>query len=67
MQSKKATIRMTWGGEISGSKAPIIKYAFVVTLEAPKHKKIFTDIIDTYSEILTEIEPRVSLPVQVSV
>ncbi|MCU8062517.1 S8 family peptidase [Shewanella sp. SM55] len=55
------------GGNISGSKAPIIKYAFVVTLEAPKHKEIFTDILEAYSEILTEIEPRIIIPVPVPV
>ncbi|WP_434927866.1 S8 family peptidase [Shewanella sp. HL-SH2] len=55
------------GGGISGSKAPIIKYAFVVTLEAAKHKNIFSDILEAYSEILTEIEPRISTPVKISI
>lgn len=55
------------GAEISGTKAEIIKYAFVVTLEAPKHKEIFTDILDAYSEILSEIEPRVAVDVEVPV
>ncbi|MGF1878213.1 S8 family peptidase [Photobacterium frigidiphilum] len=55
------------GGNISGSKAPTIKYAFIVTLEAPKHKEIFNDIIQTYSEVLTEIEPRITTPIQVTV
>jgi hypothetical protein len=55
------------GGGISGSKAPIIKYAFVVTLEAAKHKNIFSDILEAYSEILSEIEPRISIPVKISI
>ena len=55
------------GGGISGSKAPTIKYAFVVTLEAPKHKEIFSDIIEAYSEILTEIKPRMTVPVKVQI
>lgn len=55
------------GAEISGAKAEIIKYAFVVTLEAPKHKEIFTDILDAYPEILSEIEPRIAVDVEVSV
>jgi hypothetical protein len=55
------------GADISGTKAEIIKYAFVVTLEAPKHKEIFTDIMDAYSEILSEIEPRVAVDIEVPV
>ncbi|MGK0271421.1 MAG: hypothetical protein ACI88H_002080 [Cocleimonas sp.] len=55
------------GGGISGTKAPTIKYAFIVTLEAPKHKEIFSDIIESYSEILTEIKPRISVPISVQV
>ncbi len=55
------------GGEITGAKAPTIKYAFVVTLEAPKHKQLFTDIMSAYADILTEIEPRVSITPQVRI
>ncbi|GLP95351.1 S8 family peptidase [Paraferrimonas sedimenticola] len=53
------------GGAIDGSKAPTIKYAFVVTLEAPKHKEIFSDILKSYSQVLTELQPRVSVPTQI--
>lgn len=55
------------GCSVSSSKAPAIRYAFVVTLEASKHKELFSDIIQAYSEILTEIRPRVSLPTQIKV
>ncbi|RAW97472.1 MULTISPECIES: S8 family peptidase [unclassified Photorhabdus] len=55
------------GGAIDGAKAPIIKYAFVVTLEAPKHKQLFTDILQSYADILTEIQPRVSIIPQVQI
>lgn len=55
------------GGGISGSKAPVIKYAFVVTLEAPKHQTIFSDILDAYVDVLTEIQPRISTPITVPV
>ena len=51
----------------SGAKAEIIKYAFVVTLEAPKHKDIFTDILDAYPEILSEIEPRIATDVELTI
>lgn len=47
------------GAPVSSTKADTIKYAFIVTLEAPKHSSIFNDILDTYSEILSEIKPRV--------
>lgn len=55
------------GAGVSSTKADIIKYAFIVTLEAPKHSEIFTDILDAYAEILTEIEPRISTKVEVGV
>ncbi|WP_417784489.1 S8 family peptidase [Terasakiella pusilla] len=55
------------GADISSTKAEIIKYAFVVTLEAPKHKEIFSDILSAYSEILSEIEPRITTDVEIKV
>ena len=55
------------GGTIGGSKAPTVKYAFVVTLEAPKHKAIFNDILHAYNDVLTEIKPRVTLPAKIRV
>lgn len=55
------------GDQIPGHKAPSIKYAFVVTLEAPKHKEIFSDILQAYSEVLTEIQPRIAIQPQVNV
>ncbi|TVT52007.1 MAG: S8 family peptidase [Sedimenticola thiotaurini] len=55
------------GADISSTKADVIKYAFVVTLEAPKHKEIFSDILEAYSEILSEIEPRITADIEVKV
>lgn len=55
------------GADISAASADIIKYAFVVTLEAPKHKEIFSDILEAYSEILSEIEPRIATDIEVNV
>ncbi|ALM65546.1 MULTISPECIES: S8 family peptidase [Vibrio] len=55
------------GAPVSSSRAETIKYAFVVTLKAPKHKSIFNDILDTYADILTEIEPRITTDVTVEV
>ena len=47
-------------------KAKPVKYALVITLECPKHKDIFTDILSDYS-VLTELKPRVQLPVKLKV
>jgi hypothetical protein len=55
------------GAEIGSSKADIIKYAFIVTLEAPKHGDIFVDIMNAYSEILSEIEPRIATDIGITV
>lgn len=54
------------GDQISGSKAPIIRYAFVVSIEAPKNPNIFNDILAAHSTILTEIQPRISTPIPIS-
>ncbi|ARU29329.1 S8 family peptidase [Cellvibrio sp. PSBB006] len=55
------------GADISATSAEIIKYAFVITLEAPKHKEIFSDILEAYSEILSEIEPRITTDIEINV
>lgn len=51
-------------GGITNSATPV-KYAFIVTIDAPKNKKIFTDILSEYQNILTEIEPIVDIPIQI--
>lgn len=53
------------GASVNGADS--IKYAFVVTLEAPKHPEVFTDILDAYSEVLSEFEPRVVTDVEINV
>ncbi len=55
------------GADISPAKADVIKYAFVVTLEAAKHKEIFSDILTAYSDILSEIEPRIKTDVKIKI
>ena len=52
-------------GADAGSRARPIKYAFLVTIEAPKNQDIFTDILNEYSHILSEIEPQIDLPIQI--
>lgn len=54
------------GSAVNPTKADTIKYAFIVTLEAPKHSAIFNDILDSYAELLSEIKPRVTTDIQVT-
>ncbi|AMV72209.1 hypothetical protein DBW_1855 [Desulfuromonas sp. DDH964] len=51
------------GGVPSG--ADKVKYALVVTVQAPRHKDLFNDILRNYSSILTQIQPEISLPIRV--
>lgn len=53
--------------EIGGAtrNADKIRYALVLTVEAPKHANLYNDILRTYSSILTPIQPQISLPVRV--
>lgn len=51
------------GASVSGSRADEIDYAFVATIQAPRHEELFAEILNAYAEILTEIEPQVSIQV----
>lgn len=53
------------GDQISGAKASIIKYAFVVSLESPKTPDIFSDILKSNAK-LAEIQPRIPVPIPIS-
>lgn len=52
------------GGVASGNQSEPINYAFVATIEARRHPEIFTEILQAYSEILTEIEPKVTISIE---
>jgi len=54
------------GGAMAGSGSELIPYALVLTVEAPKHASLYDDILASHS-VLKAIEPRISLPVGVSV
>lgn len=43
-----------------------VKYALVVTIKAPKSLDIFNEIMSEYSNILTEIEPQINIPIQIN-
>lgn len=42
-----------------------IPYALVITVEAPRHADLYSEILRAYASILTPIQPQVSLPVRV--
>jgi len=41
-----------------------IRYALIITVEAPKHADLYNDILRAYAEILIPIVPQVSLPIR---
>ncbi|HFD33281.1 MAG TPA: S8 family peptidase [Gammaproteobacteria bacterium] len=41
-----------------------IRYALIITVEALKHEDLYNDILRAYANILTPIQPQVSLPVR---
>ncbi len=51
------------GGKADGAEK--IRYALVITIEAPKHPDLYNDILRAYASILTPIQPQVSVPIRV--
>ena len=49
----------------TADNAQKIRYALIITVEAPKHPELYTSILQTYSDVLTPIQPSVSLPIRV--
>lgn len=54
------------GGAVAGAGTDLIRYALVLTVEAPKNENLYEDILASHS-LLKAIEPRISLPVGISV
>jgi hypothetical protein len=46
-------------------RATKIRYALVITVEAPRHADLYNEILRSYATILTPIAPRVPLPIRV--
>jgi hypothetical protein len=42
-----------------------IRYALIISVEAPKHVELFNDILRAYAHVLIPIQPQVSLPIRV--
>jgi len=41
-----------------------IRYALIITVEAPKHADLYNDILRAYANILMPIQPEASIPIQ---
>ncbi|NHQ86748.1 S8 family peptidase [Iodobacter sp. HSC-16F04] len=42
-----------------------IRYALIITVEAPKHAELYNEILRAYAQTLVPIQPQVSLPIRV--
>ncbi|WP_055002734.1 S8 family peptidase [Pseudomonas coronafaciens] len=49
----------------TAGKAEKIRYALIITVEAPKHPELYADILKAYADTLVPIQPQVSLPLRV--
>ena len=54
------------GGAAAGAGTELIRYALILTVEAPKNESLYEDTLASHS-LLKAIEPRISLPVGISV
>lgn len=48
----------------TADKPEKIKYALIITVEAPKHPDLYADILKAYADTLVPIQPQISLPVR---
>lgn len=51
------------GGRATGAEK--IRYALIVTVEAPKHVDLYNEILRAYATTLVPIQPQVSLPIRI--
>lgn len=42
-----------------------IRYALIITIEAPKHPDLYNDILRAYATLLVPIRPQVTLPIRI--
>jgi hypothetical protein len=47
------------------TNAEKIRYALIISIEAPKHADIYNDILRAYAKTLVPIQPKVTLPIRV--
>lgn len=51
------------GGRATGAEK--IRYALIISIEAPKHVDLYNEILRVYAKTLVPIQPQVSLPIRV--
>jgi len=51
------------GGPTNGAEK--IRYALILTVEAPNVTTLYQDILDTYADTLVPLQPKVSVPIRV--
>ncbi|MFD1839610.1 hypothetical protein [Paracidovorax cattleyae] len=51
------------GGRATGAEK--IRYALILSVEAPKHADLYNDILRAYAKTLVPIQPQVSLPIRI--
>ena len=51
------------GGKATSAEK--IRYALIITVEAPKHADLYNDILRAYARTLIPIQPQVTLPIRV--
>lgn len=51
------------GGRAVGAEK--IRYALIISVEAPKHADLYNDILRAYARTLVPIQPQVSLPIRI--
>ena len=51
------------GGRATGPEK--IRYALILSVEAPKHANLYNDILRAYAKTLVPIQPQVSLPIRI--
>ncbi|CAD7559979.1 S8 family peptidase [Aeromonas hydrophila] len=49
----------------TADNAQKIRYALIITVEAPKHPELYANILKAYARTLTPIQPQISLPIRV--
>ena len=42
-----------------------IRYALIISVEAPRHADLYNEILHAYTKILVPIQPQITLPIQV--
>lgn len=47
------------------ASAEKIRYALIITVEAPKHADLYNEILRAYAKMLVPIQPKVTLPIRV--